>query len=711
MEDPVVSSRQDIAKLSLYEQERCLLSDFLYLFLGVSEGKYISRKKDGDGYEVNSSLDVSLAAMVERVLPLCTNVQRVRSFSQRHSQYHNGLVSHALCAAIENLTQEYFLLIAQLEHQYREEALSLQKLWYYIQPSLHTMSLLSHVCRQASSLMAANPAGGGLLLQLLHDLLSRQSGDERSTNVLLYLLENASIPYMKILAGWIYHGRIEDPHLEFFVREQTDVTRDRADLRQDGDSYWQQRYLSNEEQLPSFLAPMADKILTSGKYLNVVRECGHRIEPLSIEPLLYSPNSRDYSEKITSAHEFASRHLLNLLMGEQQLRGRLKSVKHYFMLHKGDFLVHFMDTAEPELRKPASDIAIGKLQSLLELSVRTSSAASDEFHDDLKCVLSPHTLVQQLKGLISTSKGAFYVSPSAPTASDADASTLSSAAAPAPGARQMGGMESFVLDYDVQWPLSLVLSRSAITRYQILFRHLFQCRLIERQLCNAWTYHQCMKGSELGMSKEHRSVFRASFSLRQRMLHFLQTLQYYIAIDVLEPNWNKFEIALECVNTVDEVLKCHNTYLDDCLKGCMLTDTRLIKIITKLMSICIFYANYIESVMGTFTQPIAPAAPLSKTGAPRGGGATAAALVAGLGGGAGAGPRRGRREGIISEHAQRLAEDESFHVAVGKFESNFHSVMRLLLEALKAFGVTGDQSSHLLGLLDFNGYYHNHILR
>lgn len=49
-------------------------------------------------------------------------------------------------------------------------------------------------------------------------------------------------------------------------------------LTQDYDAkYWQQRY-SLKGDIPSFLANAAETILTTGKYLNVMKECGHNIQ-------------------------------------------------------------------------------------------------------------------------------------------------------------------------------------------------------------------------------------------------------------------------------------------------------------------------------------------------------------------------------------------------------------------------------------------------
>ena len=43
------------------------------------------------------------------------------------------------------------------------------------------------------------------------------------------------------------------------------------------DAYWEQHYTVCRDRIPVFLENVADKILRTGKYLNVIRECGENI--------------------------------------------------------------------------------------------------------------------------------------------------------------------------------------------------------------------------------------------------------------------------------------------------------------------------------------------------------------------------------------------------------------------------------------------------
>ncbi|KAL6966182.1 Gamma-tubulin complex component 2, partial [Sarracenia purpurea var. burkii] len=121
---------------------------------------------------------------------------------------------------------------------------------------------------------------------------------------------------------WVYEGVIDDPYSELFIAENKSLPKE--SLSQDYDAkYWRQRY-SLKDDIPSFLENAAKIILTTGKYLNVMRECGHNVQ--------------------------------------YDLMGKLRSIKHYLLHDQGDFLVHFMDIASDELSKKPDEISVEKLQ-------------------------------------------------------------------------------------------------------------------------------------------------------------------------------------------------------------------------------------------------------------------------------------------------------------------------------------------------------------
>ena len=81
--------------------------------------------------------------------------------------------------------------------------------------------------------------------------------------------------------------------------------------------------------------------------------------------------SGNFMQNIQSAFTTSSAALLQLLQQELGLNRTLAALKHYFLLDQGDLLVSFLDTAEEELSKPASQVSVIRLQSLLDLGKPT----------------------------------------------------------------------------------------------------------------------------------------------------------------------------------------------------------------------------------------------------------------------------------------------------------------------------------------------------
>jgi gamma-tubulin complex component 2 len=81
---------------------------------------------------------------------------------------------------------------------------------------------------------------------------------------------------------------------------------------------------------------------------------------------------------------------------------------------------------------------------------------------------------------------------------------------------------------------------------------------------------------------------RRVFTLRARMLVFVQQLLYFCTAEVIEPNWQALMARLNSkdgnksgtspVRTVDELMQDHVDFLDTCLKECMLTNSRLLRV-------------------------------------------------------------------------------------------------------------------------------------
>uniref|UniRef100_A0AAQ5Y3X5 Gamma-tubulin complex component n=1 Tax=Amphiprion ocellaris TaxID=80972 RepID=A0AAQ5Y3X5_AMPOC len=643
--DPAVA----VGTLPLPTQEQALVEDLLFVLIGV-DGRDITAQpvlgRQNRSFIVDSTLDMSIKELVNRILPVASYYSTITRFIEEKSSFEYGQVNHALTAAMRTLMKEYLILVTQLEHLQRQGLLSLQKLWFYIQPTMRTMEILASI----ASSVDKGECMGGSTLSLLHDRTFNYTGDSQAQELCLYLTKAASVPYFEILEKWIYRGIIKDPYSEFMVEEH-ELQKEK--IQEDyNDKYWDQRYTIVQHRIPSFLQKMADKILSTGKYLNVVRECGRDVTCPDAKEVLYTLKERAYVEQIEKAYNYASKVLLDFLMEEKELVSRLRSIKHYFLMDKGDFFVHFMDLTEEELKKPVDDIVPPRLEALLELALRMSTANTDPFKDDLKVGIYPNVRCALLLNCKNLRK-------------------------------------RFCRKYKSH--------ASSLTRYQMLFRHMFYCKHVERLLCNVWISNKDFKEYALHLAK----WFAAAFALRQRMLNFVQNIQYYMMFEVMEPTWHVMENNLKTASNIDDVLCHHTSFLDNCLKDCMLTNPELLRIFSKLMSICVMFTN----CMQRFTQSMR----LERLSLEQGGidGPPAQSEHAEEA------EKKRLATKLLAEHADTIQSDAGFEATISKFDSNFSMLLLDLLDKLSIYS-TNDCEHSMISIiyrLDFNGFYTERLER
>ncbi|KAF3002951.1 hypothetical protein E8E13_004026 [Curvularia kusanoi] len=635
-----------LAQLPLEAQEKAVIEDLLFVFMGF-EGQYIRfsdaynphEEKErllGPQFRLLPGLDPSLKDLTKAMLRTATHYIAVETCVEVLSRDQYGAVNHALCASIRRLLKDYLTLIAQLEHQsLTNNAFTLHVLNLHMKQTSH---MLFQLYTTGIELLKANGiledekedetdddtndfenileslreggatvkkmCKGGSVLGLITRRLASMSGDPAARELLTTLLREASRPYMAMLNEWLHHGGIKDPHAEFLVKEQRSIKRERLD--QDyTDEYWEKRYTIRDALVPPQLEAVKDKVLLAGKYLNVVRECGGVDVSKRVEDAPTSFDDPRFLDNVNSAYASANSSLLNLLLTTHQLPARLRSLKHYFFLDRSDFFTYFLEMGEQELKKPARHVNVGKLQSLLDLATRHagSVAVEDPYKEDIKVQINDVGLTNWLMKIVNVQ------------GLDQEAATSISNYTPAntdniTNDKDITGYQALVFDYNMPFPLSLVVSRVTLTRYQLLFRFLLSLKHLETDLGKCW--------GEQGKNSmwKHRSKNprieqwkRRAWTLRARMMVFVQQLTYYCTAEVIEPNWvslmsrlkeegkvNEETVGEGVKRTVDELMQDHVDFLATCLKECMLTNSKLLKINNKIMSTCNMFATFTYSL-------------------------------------------------------------------------------------------------------------------
>ncbi|KAH8424635.1 gamma-tubulin-complex subunit SPC97 [Aspergillus melleus] len=642
-----------LRELSVDTQEKALLDDLLFVFMGF-EGQYIhyhsnydpAVEKDrltGPVFQLPSGLDPTLRDLTLSMLKMATHYSALEAFVEVQSRAEFGAVSHALCATIRKILKDYLILIAQLESQLlNNPSFTLQLLHLHTMPTsqclaqLHSMGQellrrnglldqdldesiddfddVDNILEQLKeggdlvpgAMSSKKICKGGNVLRLLTERLATYSGDPTSKALLERLLRDASRPYMTMLNEWLHHGGIKDPHAEFLVKEQKWIKREK--LEEDyTDEYWEKRYTIRDNEVPPQLDSVRDKVLLAGKYLNVVRECGGVDVSKEVKDVPQTLDDPRFLDNVNAAYTYANASLLNLLLTKNSLTTRFRSLKHYFFLDRSDYFSFFLEIGGPELRRPAQAVNVSKLQSLLDLVLRQpgSIAAQDPFKEDVKVRMNKVGLTKWLMQVVSVS-GIDQDNPEA---------GMQVAQSHVEDDKNINGFEALELDYSVPFPLSLVISRKTVLRYQLVFRHLLSLRHHENLLVGCWLDQSKSTCWRHKSSDRRVEVWkRRAWSLRSKMLIFVQQLLYFCTAEVIEPNWQNLmdrvngadaqgsEVTVNGIKqanrTVDELMQDHVDFLDTCLKECMLTQAKLLKIHSKILMCCNMYTSWAASAVG-----------------------------------------------------------------------------------------------------------------
>ncbi|KAK6621988.1 hypothetical protein RUM44_001795 [Polyplax serrata] len=626
-------------------QESIVVNDLISCMQGIS-GRYITanplKKNEARTFTVNDKLDACWKQLATNILPVAVYYSTLTRFVEDQSHFKYGKVNHALSACLLKIRNDYLGIVAKLEDQNRQGELNLHRFYCQIQPYLFSFETIKNICE----MIYKRDAKGGKTLSLLHEFASNCTGKEEK--LCQVLLEASAVPYMKQLQNWLYHGVIIDPYNEFLINDNQ-VIFDKEQLPEEySDDYWGKCYTINKEKIPIFLEKSAPIILSTGKYLNVLRQCGVNTKSTTAEDIEYSYNENKYTEAIQKAYQFASSGLLNHLMQVNDLIGHLKSVKHYLLFDQGDFFMKFMDMSEMELNKNIGDIVPSRLQTLVELALRTSSASADPYKDNIKTELHQDDIMTLLLKIISHSKGV-----SKPH-------------------KTTKGWESLTFTYDVKWPISLVLSKSSLMIYQLIFRHLFFCKYVERLLCKVWIDNKAAKK----LSQEVSNEYKSAWDLRQRMLLYVHNLEYYMMVEVIEPNWNLFTEKLQSVKNLDELLECHNTFQTTCLVKCMLTSPQHFKVLNSFLRKCVEFCLFISSCSEFKSSPVHPVE-------------------------------------MASADVVDFEKSESFSQKIANFNKaftqHFNYLFKTMTDTSISKDINNDKMMDMLYRLDFNSYYKRYV--
>ena len=598
-------------------QERMLCEDLLSSFEGF-QGNWIRFRFEEDGtgrhdlkysFGCEAELDPSMREMVMKMIPLSKYVMMVKRFSETENAYSSGLVNQALAGAMRGMLLDWDLMIAQIESQLRSgKSFTLQALWYYVQSPLTAFQLVAKIASDISS----RRLRGSDVLSYLHDKADKVIGDPLARKFMSRILATTTEPYFNMLERWICDARVDDPYGEFVVKENQGINM--SDLETErASSYWTDkftiRYQDGAPCVPVFLQSCLKEVLNTGKYLDLVRTCGHAPErPLPRGVRLEYDEEGTYLLRIKEAYETASRAAVHELQEHNVLHG-LEGLKKYFLTAQGDLFLAFMDAGDIDLK--SANIPMQQLQDILQLSVEACSVSSDPMASSLEIVYGSKSLHQLMLDLTRSAR-----------ASDGDSTRSQVRFIPPPPDKETHRSHSHVLClqlrpihsmsvsatekskvparnlamlyYRVPWPLVVIAPDSAIAQYQAFFKHLFDLKWVERELnktCKLYQSTRMLANFErraarrlstggrnmdpapesIAMSSNAMKNLMLAYNTCQTMVHFFRQYLLYSSFELLDPLWKALEDNLKKSSNVDEMIEHHMTFLERTMKGLFLS--------------------------------------------------------------------------------------------------------------------------------------------
>ena len=150
---------------------------------------------------------------------------------------------------------------------------------------------------------------------------------------------------------------------------------------------------------------------------------------------------------------------------------------------------------------------------------------------------------------------------------------------------------------------------------------------------------------------------------------------------MIEPNFHILTQKLRAASSFDALLTHHGEFLDASLRECMLRDAVLLKLLAKLLTICVIFADQTRIVMADVAVELA-ASPLPPSGHSR---------------------RERLRE--LSDTVGLIVHECKYHMNVVKLAAKFDEELKRLLDELRKQAHREWNLTHLCSRLDYNSYW------
>ncbi|TPX47461.1 hypothetical protein SeMB42_g02440 [Synchytrium endobioticum] len=470
---------------------------------------------------------------------------------------------------------------------------------------------------------------GAKILSLLHHKCNTGLPAVRQA---MLQLQHACLGVMyRQITTWMIYGELNDPYAEFFIRKNAeensieagaDLTPTVIDLHESR-TRWHSEYMIHHHSTPPFMSTrVAENVLFVGKAISTIRESPtinnqqviRTISTTFLTDFVALSRQQVYKDAelevlVEKVKTHVSRTLWKAVVVDGHVSRHFKAFKDFYLLGKGEFYVSFLDGCDVVRQQAAARLSLVTEYDMDNLWKKTARDTTAEHDPAVDCFAFKFVK---------------------------------------PDERATGSIQSLFeselvhlplrLEYAATWPLDLILTRLDMDKYNALFTFLVYLKKVQMRIQRIWSLtNAAARGSASGSGldsdtrpREQTStanLTRVLWSVRARMMFFIDHLWSYVQMDVLESQYGVLALALRnddgslpCADSESagsdgspgcgpqeagcdfEALQCkHHVYLDAIYTGCFLDDSAssasLRGVIKTLLDVSVRFCGVVEDAL------------------------------------------------------------------------------------------------------------------
>jgi gamma-tubulin complex component 4 len=160
---------------------------------------------------------------------------------------------------------------------------------------------------------------------------------------------------------------------------------------------------------------------------------------------------------------------------------------------------------------------------------------------------------------------------------------------PGPDVDTGDGWAQFGLQPTLKWPMQLIFPPAVVAKYNSLLQFFLRVSRVQWSLQQTW-----LMGQKNSVGERQTAVLPRVWSLRSRMSHLVDNLQYYLKIDVLEAQYTQLLDTVGTIRDFDSFRVAHAEYLSQLLIQTFRNGAGIRRIVADLFGLCMAFCTLMQ---------------------------------------------------------------------------------------------------------------------